>query len=115
MMGCWATQTRCRCSPRSRSALLIGLALVISFVGPFERAAAAEPTKQQVESFEKKIRPLLAERCFACHSRQAKEVRGKLMLDSRAGMLEGGSSGPAIVPGDPEQSRLIRAARYADD
>jgi hypothetical protein len=68
-------------------------------------------TSEQVAFFEQKVRPLLIERCFTCHS-EAKKVNGGLRLDSRRGLIEGGDSGPAILPGKPEESLLIKAVRY---
>src|SRR6188472_4276742 len=65
--------------------------------------------------FEKKIRPLLVNKCYECHSASAKKVRGELVLDTRAALLKGGATGPAIVPGEPEKSLLIRAVRHIDD
>jgi Protein of unknown function (DUF1549)/Protein of unknown function (DUF1553)/Planctomycete cytochrome C len=66
--------------------------------------------------FENKIRPVLVERCYKCHSSQSDKLKGGLLLDSRAGMLKGGESGqPAIVPGDAERSRLIEAIRYKNE
>jgi hypothetical protein len=74
-----------------------------------------EPSREGVEFFEKKIRPVLAESCYACHSARAKKPQGGLLLDSVEGMRRGGASGqPAIVPGDPEKSLLIKAIRYTD-
>jgi hypothetical protein len=64
-----------------------------------------------VEFFEKKIRPILAERCFQCHSRQSKKTKGGLQLDSPDGLLKGGDSGPILETGDPDQSLLIKAVR----
>ena len=65
--------------------------------------------------FEQKIRPVLAEHCYACHSATATKLKGNLLLDSKAGWQKGGDSGqPAIVPGDPEASPLIRAIRHLD-
>jgi len=66
-----------------------------------------------VDFFEKKVRPLLSERCFECHSPE-KKVKGGLRLDTRDGWAKGGDNGPAIVPGDPEKSLLISAVRYKD-
>ncbi len=60
--------------------------------------------------FEKTIRPLLAEKCWGCHN--DKKQKGDLRLDSRAAMLAGGESGPALVPGKPEQSLIITAVRH---
>ncbi len=65
---------------------------------------------QQLEFFEAKIRPLLVEHCFECHAGENRE--GELSLDSRAGLMQGGSTGPAIVPGKPEESLLIEAINY---
>ncbi|HVR82715.1 MAG TPA: DUF1549 domain-containing protein, partial [Planctomycetota bacterium] len=72
-------------------------------------------SSDQVEFFEKKIRPIFVERCYKCHSTLAEKVKGGLLLDSREGLLKGGDSGPAIVPGDPEHSILIRALRQTDE
>jgi hypothetical protein len=63
------------------------------------------------EFFEKKIRPLLEEKCLECHS-SAKKVKGGLSLESREAWMKGGDSGSAIEPGDAEKSRLVEAVRY---
>ncbi|MBC7815261.1 MAG: DUF1549 domain-containing protein, partial [Planctomycetaceae bacterium] len=85
--------------------------ILLLFVGRI--AVADEPLDSPaIEFFEKRIRPLLAERCFACHGEDLSE--SELRLDSRADMLEGGSRGAAIVPGDPDKSLLIRAVNHAD-
>jgi mono/diheme cytochrome c family protein len=63
------------------------------------------------EFFEERIRPLLAEKCNACHTASA---LGGLRLDSREAMLKGGKTGPAIVAGDSANSLLIRAVAHAD-
>jgi uncharacterized protein DUF1549/uncharacterized protein DUF1553/cytochrome c len=70
--------------------------------------------QEGLEFFEKRIRPLLVERCYSCHSASAKKVRGGLRLDLREGWSEGGRSGAAVIPGDVEASRLIQAVRYTD-
>src|SRR6185436_7114849 len=77
-------------------------------------AIAAEPTKAQVDFFESKVRPVLANNCYKCHSAKAEKVKGGLLLDSRDGVLKGGENGAVIVPGDPEKSTLIKAVRYTD-
>ncbi len=71
----------------------------------------AQPNQKQIEFFESKIRPLLAENCYQCHSARAKTLFANLHLDSRAGMLKGGDRGPAMVPGDPKLSAFIQAVR----
>jgi hypothetical protein len=68
-------------------------------------------TAEQVQFFETKVRPLLAEHCFRCHG-DVKKPKGGLRVHSRAALLEGGDSGPALVPGHPESSRLIDAVHY---
>jgi hypothetical protein len=74
-----------------------------------------EPSREGLEFFEKKIRPALAENCYACHSEKSQKTQGGLRLDSIEAMLKGGASGqPAIVPGDPEKSLLIKAIRHTD-
>src|SRR5437660_722186 len=79
------------------------------------KPAKKELSQAELDFFEKKIRPVLADNCYGCHSAQAKKPKGGLMLDSRAGMLKGGASGqPAIVPGAVEKSLLIKAIRYSD-
>jgi hypothetical protein len=69
---------------------------------------------EEIATFERKIRPLFAAHCYSCHSAKAAKLRGGLRLDTREGILAGGNSGPVIMPGDPDRSRLIRAVRYAD-
>lgn len=72
------------------------------------------PSLEQTEFFEKRIRPVLVEQCYECHSSGAKSVKGGLVLDSRAGVRKGGDTGAAITAGDPEASLLIQAIRHAD-
>ncbi|MBI5800498.1 MAG: DUF1549 domain-containing protein, partial [Verrucomicrobia bacterium] len=76
-------------------------------------SALAQTPPDGVEFFEKKIRPLLAEHCYECHS-AGKKTKGGLALDSREGWRKGGDSGAALVPGDLDGSRLITAVRYKD-
>lgn len=85
-----------------------------------ESAALAGPAAQPVSApdlafFEKKVRPLLFRRCQECHSTRTKKKRGGLLLDSRAAILEGGDTGPAVVSGQPGKSLLIQAIRYEHD
>ncbi len=72
-----------------------------------------EPASADVEFFEKQVRPVLVEHCHKCHG-ATKQWAG-LRLDSREAMLKGGDNGPAIVPGNPDASLLIRAVKHADD
>ena len=72
-------------------------------------------TREQLDFFESKIRPVLAEQCFKCHSERGEKIKGGLVLDSRAAMLKGGDTGPAVTAGDPEKSLIIQAIRYTDE
>jgi cytochrome c553 len=65
-----------------------------------------------LEFFETKIRPVFVEHCTSCHSAKDKKVRGKLSLDNRSAMLKGGDNGPALVPGKPDESLLMKAVRH---
>ncbi len=73
-----------------------------------------EITKEQTEFFESKIRPVLADTCYRCHSADAGKSKGGLTLDSRDAILKGGDTGPAAVPGDVAKSLLIKAISYSD-
>lgn len=75
---------------------------------------ADELTKEQVAWFETNIRPLLAEKCYSCHSIKEAESEGGLTLDTKSGWQKGGDNGPALVPKDVDASLLIRAIRYQD-
>ena len=77
--------------------------------------ATENPDPAGLDFFEKKIRPVLIAHCYKCHSAEAKSVKGGLLLDTREGLLTGGDTGPAILPGKPEESLLIGSLRYADD
>jgi hypothetical protein len=78
-------------------------------------SAGAADDAAGVEFFENKVRPVLVDHCYSCHSTQAKKIRGDFVLDSKAGWEKGGASGkPAVIPGQPDESPLIRAVRYAD-
>src|SRR5215813_6553703 len=90
----------------------IGAALFSTLLS--SRIFAADPTPSQLQFFENHIRPVLAENCYKCHSQQAEKVKGGLLLDTKEGLLKGGDTGAAIVPGDPEKSLLIKAVRYTD-
>lgn len=87
-------------------------AFLAGFPG-FPQEAAAD--REGVEFFEKKIRPVLVEKCFSCHSARQGKRKGGLSMDSRAEILRGGDRGPAVRPGDPEGSPLLRAIRYEDE
>ena len=72
------------------------------------------PTPDDLAFFEKRIRPVLIEKCYSCHSAAAEKLKGGLLLDTRAGTRQGGDTGHAVVPGDLKQSLLLKAIRYTD-
>ncbi len=79
-------------------------------------ASAADPAG--VEFFESRIRPVLVQHCYSCHSAEArasKKLRGGLLLDTKEGVLKGGDSGPAIVPGKAKDSLLLAVLRHTGD
>jgi Protein of unknown function (DUF1553)/Protein of unknown function (DUF1549)/Planctomycete cytochrome C len=76
---------------------------------------AAPQDARPADLFEAKVRPVLIENCYKCHSAEHKTEKGGLRLDSREAMLRGGESGPAIVPGKPAESRLLKAIRHDRD
>ncbi len=89
------------------------LLLVLASVGI---AVPCVGKEDDYEFFEKRIRPVLADRCYKCHSAEADALKGELFLDSKEGMLKGGASGkPAVLPGHAEGSQLISAIRYSDE
>ncbi|MBS0260947.1 MAG: DUF1553 domain-containing protein, partial [Planctomycetes bacterium] len=75
---------------------------------------ASVPTEEQLQFFESRIRPLLVDHCYECHSQEAVKPGGQLLLDSRAGIIKGGLTAPAIIPGDPDNSLLMKAVGYGD-
>ncbi len=70
------------------------------------------PDPAAIEFFESRVRPVLAENCFGCHGPE--KQKAGMRLDSLAGMLAGGASGPILVPGDPGRSRIVLAIGYGD-
>ncbi|MDB6117808.1 MAG: Protein of unknown function (DUF1553)/Protein of unknown function (DUF1549)/Planctomycete, partial [Verrucomicrobiaceae bacterium] len=88
------------------TAAYLSCLLVLAF------AVAPQWASADSEFFEKRVRPVLIERCESCHG--ADKQKGGLRLDSRAAWQKGGESGPVLVPGDPDESRLIKAVRYGD-
>ena len=89
--------------------------VLAGFVSAVSAATAADTiSPDQLEFFEKKVRPILAESCYKCHSVEEGKSRGGLTLDTREGVMKGGEGGAALVPGDADKSLLIQAVRYDD-
>ncbi len=68
----------------------------------------------QLDFFEKKVKPVLADKCYKCHSAEAGKSKGGLLLDSREGCLKGGDTSPAVTPGDVAKSLMLTAITYKD-
>src|SRR5712671_7980551 len=93
------------------------LRLGVALAWPSLALAAADSQKPDpagLDFFEKKIRPVLTEKCYKCHSAEAEKIKGGLTLDTREGIRRGGDNGPAVVPGDLKESLLIEAVRSAN-
>src|SRR5262245_50204590 len=93
----------------------VRVTLIALLLAPLLVPSRAAADDAGVDFFERKIRPVLVEHCYQCHSQKAKKLRGGLLLDSREGLRKGGDSGPAIRPDRPERSLLLRAVRYTDE
>lgn len=90
-------------------ATLLGFGLAGAFVH------AAEPSSGDgLKFFRERIQPVLVSECYRCHSAEAKQLRGNLRLDSRAAMLQGGDTGPALVPGQTGESLIVQAINHQD-
>lgn len=101
--------------PSSRRLSLLAMPLVFATLcGPGggwrTTSEAQEFTTESITFFESEIRPLLSSACFDCHG--AKKQESELRLDSRAAIVQGGTNGPAIVPGQPDESLLLKAVGY---
>ena len=90
------------------------LAFLPLLASPLLAADAPKLTPAETEFFETRVRPVLAEHCYKCHSAGAEKIKGSLLLDTRDGVRKGGETGPAIIPGKPDESLLIKAVRYTD-
>ena len=90
----------------------ISLFLALGLLSPL--AHAQEFDAASLEFFEKQVRPILVARCYECHDSKQKEPKGKLRVDSRQSLLDGGETGPAIVPGKPKEGLFVDAINYGE-
>src|SRR5262245_32333150 len=93
---------------------LIGLGLVLG-LSLHARSQDQSADPEGLALFEQRIRPVLVDKCYSCHSAKSEKIKGNLVVDTREGLLKGGDTGPSLVPGDVEKSLLIKALRWADD
>ena len=112
-------QTSLRKSGFPRARLTRGLRQLVTcggivFLGLNAPRVIAE-SPERLDFFESRIRPILIDKCYSCHSSRAAKIKSGLRLDSLEGMLKGGDSGPAIVPYKPGESVLLQAIAYTDD
>jgi len=96
---------------KQERAILCALILVLNATFTVLGAPSSQITPEQRDFFETKIRPVLVERCYDCHSEEKGKNKGELTLDTRDGIRAGGDRGPAVVPGKPDDSVLINAIR----
>ncbi len=102
--------------PFAKGAMAKKQAARVAAAKPAPKFVAEKPiTSEQAKFFETKIRPVLIAKCAQCHASDSKKIKGGLLVDTREGLLKGGDTGPAIVPGDLEESLLITAVRYKDE
>jgi hypothetical protein len=103
-----------RCSHRSVRLVmsLFGAFLLPCSTGLSQELAPDEGQRAKLEFFEKKIRPVLVEHCYECHSAESKTLQGGLSLETAQGLAQGGDSGPALIPEKSDQSLIIQALRY---
>ncbi len=94
---------------------VIVITSLIGLLIPELSAAEPQPNQQGLDFFEKKIRPVLIQHCYECHSADTKNLKGSLLLDSKQGTLTGGDSGTSLVPGKPEESLLLETLRYGEE
>jgi len=94
-----------------RFVLIVAAAMAATYAA----SVTADDSPQDLAFFEKEIRPLLIKHCYECHSEQAGKQEGGLLLDRRSGWLNGGDTGKAVVPGEPDASLLVKSVRYQDE
>lgn len=97
---------------RTLASFLLVVAMITS------QASAQSPDRKGIEFFETKIRPVLVEHCYQCHSEEARKnrkLKADFLLDTKAGLLKGGVTGPALIPGKPAESLLLKALRHDGD
>ncbi len=93
----------------------LGVWFALGFGGWWVRGGEPGPSVAALDFYESKVRPILAEHCYQCHSAKSKGVKGGLRLDDPTAMRKGGDTGPAVVPGEVDASLLMTAVRYDDE
>src|SRR5277367_3765451 len=97
---------------KATSRTIVFLSLALMALAPVTAAAQTNPTDEAaLDFFEKKVRPVLVNNCYNCHSANTNS-KGGLRVDDRNGLLHGGKRGPAVIPGQPDKSLLIQAVQH---
>src|SRR5678816_856202 len=109
--GSFPARTAPSMHPSATIPLLPGIifAMAMFDFAPLVVANEPQPDPAQIDFFEKKIRPVLVDKCYKCHSDKAEKLKGGLLLDTREGIRRGGDNGPAVVPGNLKESLLVDA------
>jgi hypothetical protein len=97
----------------ARAVVFSLLAVILSAAGGDVFASQAPEAEAKLEFFEKKVRPILVSRCYACHSAETKPSGG-LRVDDRNGLLMGGNAGPAVIAGEPTKGLLLDRILHTD-
>ena len=96
------------------AAALFALTASVFAIGEASTPVAESISAEQRDFFEKKIRPVLADKCYQCHAQDSDKLKGGLTLDTREGIRRGGDNGAAVVPGNVKDSLLIEAIHYTN-
>jgi hypothetical protein len=90
---------------------LVGFNAAALFISAEEKG----PSKEDLTFFDEKVKPILINQCYDCHSAKAKKVKGKLKLDTKEDFEKGGENGKIVDGTDPEKSMMIKAVRWMDE
>lgn len=103
-------------NPATRNPLATGCFTALTLIFTFDFGFSTETfSRADLDFFENRIRPVLAEHCLRCHGEDPEKLKGGLFLTSREAMIQGGDTGPAVLPGKPEESLLLTALKWEDD
>jgi hypothetical protein len=94
--------------------IAVALMLAIPGVAVMADEAPQAADDAELRFFESRVRPVLVKHCYDCHSTEAGTAEGGLRVDSRQAIRQGGENGPAVVPGEPDASLLLKAVSHAD-
>jgi Protein of unknown function (DUF1549)/Protein of unknown function (DUF1553)/Planctomycete cytochrome C len=111
----WSFEAFMRMTQIIRCSIWVSVGLLMTGIIAAQENDKEPWSQADLNFFETKIRPVLIDKCYSCHSDQATSIAAGLRVDSRAGLLRGGDSGPAVEPGNPQESLLLEALHYGDE